>query len=125
MIKLFYSRGVLIMNKKGFTLIELLAVIIIIAIIGLIAIPSVSNIIESSRKNSYIDIVNAYVEKARQEITSRNIVIKKDGSTYYIPIDMLDTENDLTTSPYGEWATIDSNIRYLAYEDDRVLRGSL
>ena len=109
------------MNKKGFTLIELLAVIIIIAIIGLIAIPSVSNIIESSRKNSYVDIVNAYVEKARQEITSRNIVIKKDGSTYYIPIDMLDTENDLTTSPYGEWATIDSNIRYLAYEDDRVL----
>ena len=38
------------MNRKGFTLIELLAVIIILGILMLIAIPSVSSYINSSKK---------------------------------------------------------------------------
>ena len=38
--------------KKGFTLIELLAVIMILGVIALIAIPVVSNIIEESRKKA-------------------------------------------------------------------------
>ena len=38
------------MNKKGFTLIELLAVIIILGILMLIAIPSVTNYINNSRQ---------------------------------------------------------------------------
>ena len=53
------------MNKKGFTLIELLAVILILGIIALIAIPAVSNVIEDSKKNAakasalhYIKAVN-------------------------------------------------------------------
>jgi prepilin-type N-terminal cleavage/methylation domain-containing protein len=109
------------MNKKGFTLIEILAVIIIIAIIVLIAVPSVSSSIENSRKSAYIDIINSYTNKVKNEITSRNIVLKKDGSTYYIPIDILDVENGAVASPYGDWATIDTNIRYLAMDDDEVL----
>lgn len=38
--------------KKGFTLVELLAVIVILAIILAIAIPGISNIIESSKKGA-------------------------------------------------------------------------
>lgn len=51
--------------KKGFTLIELLAVIVILAIISLIAIPVVLNMIENTRKGAaessaygYVDAVN-------------------------------------------------------------------
>ena len=40
------------MNKKGFTLIELLAVILILGIIALIAIPAVTNVIEDSKKGA-------------------------------------------------------------------------
>ena len=39
-------------NNKGFTLIELLAVIIILGILMIIAIPSVTKYITDSRKNS-------------------------------------------------------------------------
>ena len=43
------------MNKKGFTLIELLAVIIILGILMIIAIPSVTKYISDSRKSAYVD----------------------------------------------------------------------
>ena len=66
MIKLIYSRGVLIMNKKGFTLIELLAVIIIIAVVGLIAIPSISGTIDNSRRKAYEEL-----KKMRQELKQK------------------------------------------------------
>ena len=46
--------------KKGFTLIELLAVIVILAIISLIAIPIVLNIIEDARKSSIADSAYGY-----------------------------------------------------------------
>lgn len=39
--------------KRGFTLVELLSVIVILAIILAIAIPTISNIINGSKKNSF------------------------------------------------------------------------
>ena len=41
------------MNKKGFTLIELLAVILILGIIALIAIPTVNSILKESRTGAW------------------------------------------------------------------------
>ena len=46
-------------DKNGFTLIELLAVIIILGILMIIAIPSVTRYISDSRKASYIKTENA------------------------------------------------------------------
>lgn len=40
-------------NKKGFTLVELLAVIVILAIILAIAIPSISGIVNSAKKGAF------------------------------------------------------------------------
>lgn len=57
------------MKNKGFTLIELLAVILILGIIALIAIPTVNNIIQESRKgamettgNNLIDSAESYYQ---------------------------------------------------------------
>ena len=40
-------------NKKGFTLVELLAVIVILAIILAIAVPTISTLISNQRKSAY------------------------------------------------------------------------
>lgn len=46
------------MSKKGFTLIELLAVILILGIIALIAIPTVNNIINESKVGAWKSTAN-------------------------------------------------------------------
>lgn len=53
------------MNRKGFTLIELLAVLVILAVIMTIAIPSVTSSIERSRdkeKNMKIKLIESEAE---------------------------------------------------------------
>ena len=50
------------MKKRGFTLIELLAVIVILAIISLIAVPVILNIIRDARKSSAKDSAYGYIK---------------------------------------------------------------
>ncbi len=50
------------MNKKGFTLVELLGVIVILGIIGMIAAPIVSNVINKSMD----DTSNAQIETIKR-----------------------------------------------------------
>lgn len=54
------------MNKKGFTLIELLAVILILGIIALIAIPTVGNIITEAKVGSWRSTANNIASQYEQ-----------------------------------------------------------
>ena len=92
------------MNKKGFTLIELLAVIIILGILMIIAIPSVTKYINDSRKSSYIDTAKELVGAARNLVNEGNLEMYDTDATYYIDIACLKTENGgKAVSPYGEF----------------------
>jgi len=55
--------------KRGFTLIELLAVIVILAIISLIAIPIILNIIESTKKEAFKESVRNLVDAIKIDAT--------------------------------------------------------
>ena len=56
------------MSKKGFTLIELLAVITIMGILMLVAIPAVSRTIENSRRDTFADNVVTYLNTVRNAV---------------------------------------------------------
>ena len=87
-------------SKKGFTLIELLAVIIILGILLLIAIPSVTSYINNSRKETYLDTAKQYIRGATNLVNSGALDIYDTGTTYYIPSTCIPLETG-GGSPYG------------------------
>ena len=89
-------------KKNGFTLIELLAVIIILGILMIIAIPSVTRYISDSRKNAYVDTAKEVIGSARNLVNSGNLGMYSTNTTYYIPVECIKTENALK-SPYGDF----------------------
>ena len=90
-------------NKKifGFTLIELLAVIIILGVLMIIAIPSVTEYISSSRKSAYITTAEQYISGARNKINAAEIPIYDVDKTYYVPTSCIALEKG-GDSPFGE-----------------------
>ncbi len=89
-------------NKRGFTLIELLAVIIILGILMIIAIPSVTSYINDSRKNAYVDTAKEVIGSTRNLVNSGDLGMYDTNATYYIPTSYIKTENALK-SPYGDF----------------------
>ena len=89
-------------NKKGFTLIELLAVIIILGILMIIAIPAVTEYISSSRKSAYVTTASRYIDGVRNKINAAEIPVYDKEATYYIPGSCVSMEKG-GKSPYGDW----------------------
>lgn len=102
------------LNKKGFTLIELLAVIVILAVLLAIAVPAVSNYINTSKKSGYIDTVKMYVDAARNASISETFDFPSDmNHATVIGFDELKDllEKGGATSSYGnEWKTANSYV---------------
>lgn len=89
-------------NKNGFTLIELLAVIIILGVLMIIAIPAVTKYISDSRKTAYIDTAKEIASGARNLVNSGKYEFYDMDIVYYLPSSCIQTENALK-SPYGNF----------------------
>ena len=61
----------MIMNKKGFTLVELLAAIYILAVICLIAVPSVINLTNKNKKSTYVNDAKRFISLVQYEIRKK------------------------------------------------------
>lgn len=101
-------------NNKGFTLIELLAVIVILAILVAVAIPSVTKYLNDARKGSMQNEAAELVTAARTYIVANNITTSGNfifdiGSkkAYWVPTTGTQKEienvvqKNLKNSPYG------------------------
>ena len=71
------------MNKKGFTLIELLAVIILVALIGVLVMPTVINTTNQTKQKSYDILIKNIVTSAQtyyEECEYGNLSNEKYGT---------------------------------------------
>ena len=92
-------------NKRGFTLIELLAVIVILGILMLIAIPSVTKYIDSSKKETYVKTISSMVDVVRYGVVSETSKYSMNGKTtevFYLTD--VELEKGSNKSPYGDFA---------------------
>lgn len=88
------------MNKKGFTLIELLAVIVVLGVVLLLAMPSILDSINASRNSSYKILIGN---------------IKTAAETYYQECEYGDLSDK---NKYGDYAcAIDNNTINITIED--------
>ena len=79
-------------NSKGFTLIELLAVITIMGILMLVAIPAVSRTIENSRRDTFMNTAKSYLNAVKNAVaadevtcgTDSKVISGLDSGWYYI-----------------------------------------
>lgn len=75
------------LNKRGFTLIELLAVIIILGVLMIIAIPAVTSYIQNSRKSAYVDTASAYIDAVRTKVNEgKGLRLYSTNTLYMIPV---------------------------------------
>ena len=66
------------LNGKGFTLIELLAVITIMGILMLVAIPAVSRTIENTRRDTFVSTAKSYINAMKNSVAADEIYVGSD-----------------------------------------------
>ncbi len=99
-------------NNKGFTLIELLAVIVILAILVAVAIPSVTKYLNDARKGSIQNEAAELVTAARTYIVANNIT-KSGNFVFNIGAD----KDNKSATWYAEPATGSANSTGVTIEN--------
>ena len=112
------------LNKKGFTLVELLAVIVILGVLMIVAIPAMSRYIENSRKDVFVNNAKRYISAARYSLLEDGYkcnngtssvscgISDVNGTTkVVVPVSLISIENDTGMSPWNK--TFDGTKAYV------------
>ena len=107
------------MNKKGFTLIELLAVIVIMGILMIIAIPLMTRYIENSRRDTFIQSGRTFINAARYQFLGGEMTCSGQVGNWIIPIsEIMIDGNDLITNSGS-----DAGVRSSFGNNNRIQEG--
>ncbi len=93
-------------DEKGFTLIELLAVIVILGVLMMVAIPMMSKYIDNARRDAFADTAKTYIQSARYMMLNDSFLCDGVASSglnqgkYYIDVKDIDLDKG-GTSPWG------------------------
>lgn len=93
-------------NFNGFTLIEMLAVVVILGVLLLVAVPAVSKYIYKSRKDTYISSVKSMINSVSVAMTSQEMPYDIDeDEAMIIPFSEIKMEKMEQTkkSPFAKW----------------------
>lgn len=103
-------------NKKGFTLVELLAVIVILGVLLLIAVPSVNNIINNSKKKAFASAAKLMLEN----VESAASIEKGTGSLgeCYVKLSSIDLERGSKGDSYTGYILVNGSGKGTIYYEN-------
>ncbi len=87
-------------DKRGFTLIELLAVVVILGVIMLIAVPNILSTLDKNKKDSFLKDAQRMVSAAEYKLASPNVAEPTTNNIVVIALKDLPTAS-IEDSPYG------------------------
>ena len=90
-------------NKKGFTLVEILAVMVILAMLLLLAIPAITRQVELARKKAFIEDANTVLVAVRDNVLATESDIPRDSVLPSYEITKINSllDKKLGKSPFG------------------------
>ena len=104
------------MNKKGFTLIELLAVILILGIIALIAIPTVNNILDESRNGAFKASGDSILKATQSKCQTKQIKNMSPNLVYTFSDKGISDEIDIKgTLPNGGYIILNNDCEIMSF----------
>ena len=108
-------------KRNGFTLIELLAVIVILGIIMMIAIPNVISTVEKQEKNTYVSDANKLITMAKYALrTNTDIPYPDPGQVVILYFSYIDN-GDVETDPEGRTYDLEQSYVALKHTDDNYI----
>lgn len=81
------------MKEKGFTLIELLTVIVILGLISIIAVPTVTKILNDSKENTFKISMDSLLKTVKKDY---QLNARTDAVTYHLEDNILTCSNGCT-----------------------------
>ncbi len=90
------------LDNKGFTLIELLAVVCIMSILLMIAVPAITKVIDRSKKDTLIGTIDAYMDSLKLDVTDGQYDFEDASTIFAVPIECIELQQS-PENPYGEW----------------------
>ena len=90
------------MNRKGFTLVELIAMLVVISVLMVIAIPNISGIIKKNRESIGVEDVNKLVRGAKTKFSVKSAAYPKyQNGCVVLTLDYIDTNDDFKDGVNG------------------------
>src|SRR5574344_1573798 len=108
------------LNIKGFTLIELLAVIVILGILMMTAVPRIMKIIDNSKKDVFIDDAKAYADAAKKYYLAGEYDCNLEtgsGTMVMIRFKNIDIDNTNGKDPFGKDIDLNNSAVYIDSTD--------
>ena len=88
--------------KRGFTLVELLAMLVILGILMVVAIPNITGILGNQKVNALKSDAMNIIETAKVKIAKDTSVAKpQPNQCLFFTLDSLDDNDDFTNGPNG------------------------
>ena len=85
------------MNRKGFTLVELIAMMVVISILMVIAVPNITGIIKNNRESISVEDVNKMVGNAKTKLETGKADYPKTNECIVMTLAFIDTNSDFKT----------------------------
>lgn len=104
-------------NKKGFTLVELLAVIVILGVLLMIAVPAVQNVIKKTKNNATQKQAELFIDAAKK------MAIIDEATSDMVIYKLRDLDSDVDTNRFtGMVVALKENgsYKYYIYLNDSV-----